>query len=1115
MHTVFPWLLAVVAICPLALAEDVRIAKGDYEAALTANGLEVRYKGVRIVCAGHLTVHKPGWTGSIYSGLRRSSSSSAKLEASDGRIVISDTAPSIDGQIVQELKLDESGLEISLRIRIGQEIEPSPCEYAPVVLDANVFAGEQYRMTGLLGKQNWQRLPAEKPKQTGPGTLMLRSNVFGLELMGQGVAVNVESVRGPAPTFYDMRSRSYAPAQRNYWLLHSWAVRRGEYLVTTRLSARPTDRPGQVQAVKLWVRDGEKRHEARTIAIDAGAHAVERAAAAELQQYLSKMGVRGVPIVECHGKKPLANGVIYVGKSGPAAQKGLFREGEIKALGTDGFVVRSKGGNVLAAGHEYRGSVYAVCRLLEELGCRFYARELEVVPGGRPAEIPDQLSVSDSAAFEWRAMYGAIDPLKCSLSPGEWTARVGSVDLPKMMAIPKGGFWHHTMGFLLPAQGLAESSPDLLAQIRGQRAVVKAAVQQYCLSNPELLRRMTEAVLRWIADDPDRLYYPVHYGDVARFCECEQCKAMYAEKGSVTDAAIWFDNQIAKEVARRFPGKFLTILAYHSTRRAPVKVKPEPNLLIIFCAIVECQGRPWTAPTNLKRNVCSDLDDWIAIHPLGPKGIITFDYPTTYHFAGFPYPALYAYVENIRYYHKLGLRGVYVCGIGRWKHLEHVYSYVMPRIMWNPSQDLAALIAEFTQTWYGRAWRPMRDYVEMLHRGAMESQSEGVMDCHAGPNQRFFRELYTPEFLAKALRLFQDAEALADDPFVTRRILKDKWGLLFVALFLHGKRGADLVPAATESGIVRETPRLTDYRKVSEFLRINRLFNRPWDMEPRRRFTLASLVGFEPRAQPWWADARIREIMEDPDAAYRKQTQDDQQVSRRLVTLANERLKVVIIPELGGRIWRLYDRRSKRDVLWRGTVSLSALERGVGPDPYVNFGGYEEYVGEEFASPGWSQPYQCRTAQDGRTAVLTATLPKGLKLTRTVSLSEGRVMIESIVRNTSSRPLKGVVLRAHPQILRDRGTAPELRVKGERGMYSRIPFKNETYLSGNQLPFGAWAVRFPKAGLSVTNEFDPQEVATCFLYIGPQFFNLELFSRKKDLAPGGQLRLAHSYRVAP
>ena len=104
-----------------------------------------------------------------------------------------------------------------------------------------------------------------------------------------------------------------------------------------------------------------------------------------------------------------------------------------------------------------------------------------------------------------------------------------------MMGVPKGGFWHHTMGFLLPAKDLPT---EYLAQIGGERRVTDPAVQQYCLSNPEVLRRMTEVALRWRDEDPDPIYYPIHYGDVGNFCECEQCQAFYAEKGSVSDAVI-------------------------------------------------------------------------------------------------------------------------------------------------------------------------------------------------------------------------------------------------------------------------------------------------------------------------------------------------------------------------------------------------------------------------------------------------------------------------------------------------------------------------------------------------------------------------------------------------
>jgi len=82
-----------------------------------------------------------------------------------------------------------------------------------------------------------------------------------------------------------------------------------------------------------------------------------------------------------------------------------------------------------------------------------------------------------------------------------------------------------------------------------------------------------------------------------------------------------------------------------------------------------------------------ELERWIAMHPLGAQGIITFEYPTTYYYVGYPYPALYAFAENLKYYRRLGIRGVYICGLTD-GHLVHLYSYVMPRLMWNPDASL-------------------------------------------------------------------------------------------------------------------------------------------------------------------------------------------------------------------------------------------------------------------------------------------------------------------------------------------------------------------------------------------------------------------------------------------
>jgi len=1112
--------LAAGALSAACWAAEVRIAKGDYEAAVTEHGLEAKFRGITFICANHVYIWKPQWKGALYTARNLHARDSAKVVAAGDSILVSDAAPEIGARIRQEIRLDEAGLLISLTLSIERDIEPSPCEFAAAVFPAELFAGKRCGAAGLLGGRDWQVLPADKPKETRPGTKQILRGVQRLEVEGDELAVSIECLEGPTASFFDMRSRSYPAIEKNYWLLYPWRAGRGEMVVRTRVAARPVAAQSRQTPPRApVVLAGDERHELRAIAVPADAHEVEKAAAAELQQYLVKMNGREIPLRTLEqGARP-ARGAVFVGSARAAHARNLIEASLLKRLesddaGCDAFAVRSRAGNVTVAGANHRGTVYGVYRLLEKAGCTFYSGELEAIPD--QVEIPGPFTVVDGAAFEWRAMLGTTPTMKCTLSPGEWKASVAGVDVPKMMAIPKGGFWHHTMAFILPPEDLVEKHPGWLALIDGKRAAVDPARQQYCLAAPGLLQAMTNAVLQWVADDPDRLYYPVHYGDVVRFCECEACKALCEEKGSLTDAVVWFDNQIAGEVARKHPGKFVTVPAYHKTRQPPVKVKPAANLLVIFCAITECQARPWSAPVNLELDVCKDLEAWIAAHPLGPKGIITFEYPTTYRYGGFPYPALYAFAENVRWYKQLGLRGVYICGLGRWKHLEHLYSYVIPRVLWNPGQDVSALVAEFCRGWYGDAWTPMRDYVELLHRTAMASACEGVMDCHAGPGQQFFKELCTPEFAARAYALFKAAEARAPDPFVKRRIQKEKWGALFLDLFVNGQKLGDLDPAPTELGVGRKTGTLQDFEKMAELLRLNRLFNRPWEIDHHRKFDLSSLVGFEPTRQPWWTCPKARELMADPARACERQEDAAEMAARHFVVLENERLKLVVVPGVGGRIWRLCDKRTGRDLLWRGRVPVSMLEKRSSPERHVNVGGYEEYAGEKFASPGWAEPYEVKIAADGRSLSLTGAPGDGLRLTRTIALAPDRpeVRIESVLENVSNQPRPDAMLRGHPQfVFPDGDRAVELGVRTADGNFRTAPFKSETFLTGPELPAGAWRVRFPKAGVSIVNEFEAADVRACYLYVGRDFLNLELFSPKKNLSPGEKLTFRHGWVI--
>jgi hypothetical protein len=233
------------------------------------------------------------------------------------------------------------------------------------------------------------------------------------------------------------------------------------------------------------------------------------------------------------------------------------------------------------------------------------------------------------------------------------------------------------------------------------------------------------------------------------------------------------------------------------------------------------------------------------------------------------------------------------------------------------------------------------------------------------------------------------------------------------------------------------------------------------------------------------------------------------------VVLENEFTQVMIIPRLGGRVWRWFDKKRSRDLLWRGRVPISRLKRGLDAASYVNLGGYEEYTGAKFGSPGWTEPYESANAVGGTAVTLTAKLPRGLKLTRSISLVADRAgfQVESILENVSTATVAGVMLRAHPQFcLPPGGNPPVLQVRQADGRYAAVTHaQGENLFGSERLPHGAWFADLPCAGARIGNDFVRDQVGTCLFYLGPEFFNLELFSPLKDLAPGEKLRLTHRY----
>ena len=241
----------------------------------------------------------------------------------------------------------------------------------------------------------------------------------------------------------------------------------------------------------------------------------------------------------------------------------------------------------------------------------------------------------------------------------------------------------------------------------------------------------------------------------------------------------------------------------------------------------------------------------------------------------------------------------------------------------------------------------------------------------------------------------------------------------------------------------------------------------------------------------------------------------DEPADHKVVSLDNGLVRVDIVPSLGGRIYRLVDRRSNVNHLYTPAALRSQGE-------WINYGGYEEYGSPAFAGPGWDTRFSCKVSstEAGQQARLVADLG-GMTLVRTVALPRGRaeVAVSSTLTNTSKRGLS-TRLRVHPvfNVAGRRGEKELLTLTRDKKIVARrVGTKRaDLWLRGRDLPVGAWGLRSPQDGSGVINVFIKRHVAVCYVCVQPhEGVNLELMSPAGPLKSGQSISIKHRYVLMP
>ncbi len=476
---------------------------------------------------------------------------------------------------------------------------------------------------------------------------------------------------------------------------------------------------------------------AYSIVLGKEASQTEKTAAGELQTILRKISGATLPIVN----HPVNKG-IYIGwtpQTGAAQPKTT----------DESFTYKTIAGSLYIYGGSERGSMYGVFRFLErELGVRWYTSSFTKIPKKKRYALR-QFSHSESPVIRQR-----LDFCYDALRHNDWDAHNLLNTQYQLKESPYGSmssYWGiHTFEKLIPPGKYFRTHPEYFSVYKGKRSD-KA---QLCLSNRSMRLELTKNLLETIAKNPGYWCYDVSQNDNPWPCECPACVRLTKKYGGHSGAMIWFVNQAAAEVRKKYPDIYIGTFAYKYTRQAPKSnIKPADNVVIRLCDIECCMAHPLEGCKE-NHNFLSDMNDWRKI----AKNIYIWDYTTCFYHYLLPFPNFETLAAKFRYFSRSNVIGILEEGAhdAPWSEFSELKQWLIAKMMWNPYQNVDSLATLFINDYYGKAAPLVRQYYGLCTKQVTADTHFNLrMDCHSG--------IYSDAFISEGIDLIQQAMARVGD----------------------------------------------------------------------------------------------------------------------------------------------------------------------------------------------------------------------------------------------------------------------------------------------------------------------------------------------------------------
>lgn len=433
-------------------------------------------------------------------------------------------------------------------------------------------------------------------------------------------------------------------------------------------------------------------------------------AVADLQQFLGRMAA-GPFKLEAVERLPARTGPgVYVGTSAALVEMATPTD-----LGEEEFILRTRDGSqIVLAGGGDTGTSHAVYTLLGQLGCLWFfpGKVWEVVPS-RPTvrlALDDRQKPDYDIQRRFSIGHGMHSPAIIT-DYAAWTRR-------NRMGNPLGAVTNHSWPFD-PARH-ATDHPEWYALVNGTRpGVAKPGSGKPCCSHPGVIIAGINRAEQYFQSSPSAKMLTVSAPDGVGFCECPGCQKLAGvtqtfrdERGflfgkkadgsvvSVASEAIFrYANEVARAVARKFPGKYVGILAYSGYSHPP-SFDLEPNVYVEL--------------TSGFRSTPLSPAEQLATFARRAKNLGTYEYydveQWSWELPGKARAADLDYLATtIADHHRQHIGSLLAEVSNNWAPNGLGY-YLAARLLWRTSDDARSIENDFYQQAFGPAAEPVRRF---------------------------------------------------------------------------------------------------------------------------------------------------------------------------------------------------------------------------------------------------------------------------------------------------------------------------------------------------------------------------------------------------------------------